>query len=249
MRIRLLILLLLLLPETGAHAQSGEPRSGSNWRAEIKRNAFTDSLELFLSTVATGPVRTSYGTIRPTLYVHCAEGDLDVYLAVGVPTAHRYLEVRFDDGEVLPLAVYRSNDTRMLFVSEANRIGLQRLLNEMALARTLRARFAPSVHNPVMVRFNVAGLGPHLSTLEDAGCDPRPEIKLLGVTPAPPDARWVGDPLNRGAYPLGCPKAEQVLTLLRGTGTQPAYFPSREAVVQGGYDPVTSGCPSAPSQR
>lgn len=92
----------------------------SQWSFERDRDEMTDEAVVYLSTRALSSVRTSYRTIRPSLYVRCNAGSLAVFFQVGGATDDEVLEYRFDDGPVERLEMSASTDYDALFVPSYN---------------------------------------------------------------------------------------------------------------------------------
>jgi type VI secretion system protein VasI len=100
-------------------------------------------------------------THRPSLILRCKERETDAYVVTGMAARPVYGEtdkasvrVRFDDRPARQQHWNESTDNEALFSPQPIA-----LIRSIAVAKTMQLEFTPFNSSPVIVRFDVSGLG------------------------------------------------------------------------------------------
>jgi hypothetical protein len=214
----------------------------------------TDAPIVYLSTHALAPVRTSYQTIVPSLYIRCTGGSLEAYFNVETVTADESLEYRIDDEDPGMLSVSSGTDHETLFVSDysVNEVGPAALLRQMIAGRRLRIRWTPYAESPVTADFSLSGIGAIAPRVKEAGCDYsaehakdallNPTEAATGFTEPPSDTAWIGDLTVMRAYSLKCGNGKMTRDFARSHNFKVKYFAGRAAAIDAGFDVVDIPC-------
>jgi hypothetical protein len=113
----------------------------------------------------------------PELFVRCKEGEIDVYINVGMAATVEYgygshtVRLRLDDARPFRERWSQSTDNEALFAPRA-----ASLARKIAAARTLLFEFTPFNASPQTVEFDVQGLDKFLPGIE-AACQSKPGRK------------------------------------------------------------------------
>lgn len=139
-----------------------DPTPETHWRVRSTKSDFTDQTDVYISTLAEGPLKCSYRD-TPSLYVRCLEGETNVFISHGCyapPDRHTgkiEVQLRVDDKPTTTRRLYTTQDDKGFgwwdYASSMNTIRVLLLDHN-----TLVVRFSPYREAPQIARFNISGL-------------------------------------------------------------------------------------------
>lgn len=96
---------------------TSDPSPTDHWRVKSTKSDFTDQTDVYISTMAEGPLQCSHRD-RPVLYVRCLEGKTNVFIAHGCyappdrDTERINVEIRIDDEPTITERLYTTTDDK-----------------------------------------------------------------------------------------------------------------------------------------
>jgi len=161
----------------GATTGRGPAAPTSSWVRSISRSQMDDSKTVIYQVPATGQITGWLAKARPVLLARCKEGEIDVYITLGMPVHvesgdSRTVRVRFDDETAETQFWGQSTDGHALFSPDAIEFA-----QALAAARRLRVEVTPFNATPVIMKLTVSGFPKPLKELE-ATCPGPPQIAM-----------------------------------------------------------------------
>ena len=147
-----------------------DPTPATHWRVKSTKSDFTDQTNVYISTVAEGPLQCSYRN-TPSLYVRCLEGKTNVFISHGCyappdrDTEQIEVQLRIDDEPTSTKRLYTTTDDKGFGWWDYNG-AMSAIRNTLLDHNTLVVRFSPYREAPQIARFDIAGLREVMKTTE-----------------------------------------------------------------------------------
>lgn len=138
-----------------------DPTPATHWRVRSTKSDFTDQTDVYISTVAEGPLQCSYRN-TPSLFVRCLEGKTNVFVSHGCyappdrVSKRIDVQIRVDDEGTFTRQLYTSTDDKAFGWWDGN--GSRSAIRTLLDHDTIVFRFAPYRDPPQIVRFNISDL-------------------------------------------------------------------------------------------
>lgn len=139
-----------------------DPTPATHWRVQSTKSDFTDQTDVYISTVAEGPLQCSYRN-TPSLYVRCLEGETNVFISHGCyappdrDSGRIEVQLRTDDEPTSTKRLYTTTDDKGFGWWDYNG-AMGTIRNALLDHNTLVVRFSPYREAPQIARFNISGL-------------------------------------------------------------------------------------------
>jgi len=176
-------------PSPAAPQSAAQQPATDKWHVTEDRSTMDDSKTEVLSLDSDDIIQGPLGPYKPSLVIRCKEGKTDIYVVTGMaasveedldggPIDTHTVRLRLDQGSAESYGWSESTDHKALFASDAvygqdDQVvaysgGTTALAKQLATAQTLAFQFTPFDANPAIARFDLRGLGTHLSKIADA---------------------------------------------------------------------------------
>ncbi len=136
------------------------------WKVREDRSPIDDSVNVYLSITAAETVRSGYNTVRPSLYIRCAENKTNVFLTwdlyLGLDSTT--MLTRFDKQKATTSKWSISTDNKAVFVRGSDIDFARKLMNH----NKLLTQITPYGESPVMATFEISGLQEAIKPLREA---------------------------------------------------------------------------------
>jgi len=136
------------------------------WIVREDKSAIDDTINVYLSISSNKPIRSGYNTVRPTLYVRCAENKTNIFL-----TWNLYLGIdettmltRFDKQKANTRSWSISTDNKAVFIRGSDINFAKQLMKHDKLL----TQITPYSESPVMATFDIRGLSEAIKPLRKA---------------------------------------------------------------------------------
>jgi len=157
-----LILAALVLPLRG----EGQERQGGAWQLTTSRSAAPDQPSVTLELDALNVVRAAVVTFRPALYLRCLNDKLEAFVATGATGTRNsdyrmIVHLRWGDRPPAEETWSRSTDYSVVFAPDP-----VAFLRQLLATPDMTFEVRPDNADPFVARFDGAGLGAYLATLQ-----------------------------------------------------------------------------------
>lgn len=136
------------------------------WSVRSDKSPIDDSVNVYLSVDSEDPVRSGYNTVRPSLFIRCAENKTNVFfnwgLYLGLDSTR--MLVRFDGEKAITDSWSISTDNKAVFVSGSDIAFATKMMGH----EKLLTQITPYGESPVMATFPIAGLSEAIKPLRQA---------------------------------------------------------------------------------
>lgn len=153
---------------------SPDPTPVTHWDVRSTKSDFTDQTDVYISTLADGPVQCTGGN-TPFLFVRCLEGETTVFISHGcyAPVDHEtgrlVVQLRVDDEPTRTKRLYTATDDKS-FGWWDHKGAMSEIRDTLLDHDTWVVRFSPYRDVPQIARFNISGLREVMKSTEPS-CD------------------------------------------------------------------------------
>lgn len=151
-----------------------DPTPATHWGVRSTKSDFTDQTDVYISTVAEGPLQCSGGN-TPSLFVRCLEGKTNVFISHGCyapvdrETGRIVVQLRIDDEPTRTKRLYTATDDKS-FGWWDHKQAMSEIRDTLLDHETWVVRFSPYREAPQIARFNISGLRDVMKSTEPS-CD------------------------------------------------------------------------------
>lgn len=142
------------------------------WFVRNKKSPIDDSVNVFISLQSENEITSGYNTVRPSLYIRCAENKTNVYIVwelyLGIDTTR--MLTRFDKNRATTTTWSISTDNKAVFFKPGFLSGIsdKAFVKKLMKHNRLLTQITPYGESPVMATFDVKGLSEAVKPLRQA---------------------------------------------------------------------------------